>query len=373
MTKATPRIQLEDSAHLIHEPDGVESVPVIERFVDEGDKIILVGPPGAGKSILTQQIAMCIATATPFLDCLTVPKRRRVLYLNAEGKVRDMKKRLKRMGMVIPLEDEGLMTWGFAGNFAVDSDQGRLEIEHLIEVHQPEVVVYDPLYMSMLGSLSDEKDARVVQAVFNHWALRYGITQLVPTHPPKPVRGADAFASAIHNDDSVIFGSRFWEAWADLTMSLKQRPDHHHELKVMKDKTGERVGGFFRDTILLSMVQPVPLIFDTACSPFTNEEGMVMLGGDVWPVATSKVWVWVKMVPGLTRAELCDRTKLSERSVDVALERLEAENVIKRQDYPGRFYPLFRHSNHPPLLDTRPAPGESSGVVGRGRGKMGSR
>lgn len=293
-------------------------MPVIEGLIEEGDKLVLVAEPAVGKSILAQQIAHCIAGGHALFGDLKVPKKRKVLYLNAEGKKRDIHLRIEAMNTVLPVE-EGMIYWGFAGNFAIDTPEGSEAIMQVIEDKKPEVVIYDPLYMAMVGSLSDEKESRSAQAMFNDLYIRYGITQFVPTHPPKPNRSGDNFMQKVDKGDDNIFGSRFWEAWADTTLHLGRREDKRRALKVMKDKTGRLLGdsGYWREPILLNLVEPMPLFFDI---------------GSARKPSFSKVDAYLKAnaEESYTYKQLKLVLDMGERTVYDAVEFLEEEGSLRR-------------------------------------------
>ncbi len=86
------------SIHVDHVADLITAanqpdVWIVAGLVEEGDQVVLSGPPKAGKSLLASQLALAVASGGQFLRW-QVPAPRRVLYVNLELRPKRFGKRL---------------------------------------------------------------------------------------------------------------------------------------------------------------------------------------------------------------------------------------------------------------------------------------
>lgn len=150
--------------------------------------------------------------------------------------------------------------------------------------------------------------------------------------------GKSAFEGQVDGDDLRIFGSRFWEAWADLTLGFKRGTAHVYTLAAMKDKTGRRVGqeGVFEKPMLLNLVEPTPLVF--------------MLKDNLGQTS-SKLWAHLCLDPeGLTFEEACVKLRMSRRSIESAVAELEHAGLATEADYRRDGKMVFECMNKPEWL-----------------------
>ena len=71
--------------------------PIMEGLLNEGETILLVGRPKAGKSRLVQQATLDLARGKPFLGHFQVPQARRVLLIDLENRPAGVKARFSLM------------------------------------------------------------------------------------------------------------------------------------------------------------------------------------------------------------------------------------------------------------------------------------
>lgn len=168
----SPREPLEISntvGELLHaEPNWI-----ITDLIEEGEQVLLYGPPKVGKSQLAMQLGLAAARGKKFLRW-NVTKPRRVLYINFEIGLRPFVKRVARHVLereTIPRDlDKGSVNTELehfyfttnARSMDVLDAHGLGEWKALISHCAPELIVYDTLSKT---HLADERDNQAIKEV----------------------------------------------------------------------------------------------------------------------------------------------------------------------------------------------------------------
>jgi KaiC/GvpD/RAD55 family RecA-like ATPase len=95
-------LTLTSLSDLLDEPD--EPIDwILENRIPAGGIVLLAAPPKAGKSTLARELALCVATGSPFLGWSTTPGR--VWYFAFQDKRKEIKRHFRRLGAArSPLE-----------------------------------------------------------------------------------------------------------------------------------------------------------------------------------------------------------------------------------------------------------------------------
>jgi hypothetical protein len=152
---------------------------VVERFLPAGAATSVYAPAGAGKSLLSLWLAVCISTGNPFLGLPTV--RRRVLYVDLENTLVDLAERLDSLGFdeTSAVELDQLVHLALPPLPALDTAGGGNELLALLEAHElqaRDVVVLDST-QRMVGEPEDRSDTW--RAYYRHTGVelkRRGLT-----------------------------------------------------------------------------------------------------------------------------------------------------------------------------------------------------
>lgn len=162
-----------------------------QGLIVNGDRVLVYGEPGAMKSWLLLDLALHLATATPWLGRYAIQRARRVLYIDEEMSARTMYGRVQRLvrglgfvGVDIPFRT---MT-GWGGRFECDTDAEQLLAT--IQSFDPEVVIIESLRSVMAGDENSAVDVRTFWRRVEPFRQR-NKTLIVSHHMRKPQKGSN--------------------------------------------------------------------------------------------------------------------------------------------------------------------------------------
>ena len=141
----------------LREPDEPNN-PIVNGLFDAGDRVAIVAQSKARKSFFALQIALCIATGTPFLG--REVQRRRVALFNYEVSRRTYKQRLRRMAERLGIKPEaldGLILFNF-DDVEPEGDPLALALESAVR-EGCQIAVMDPVY-KCLGNENDQDEVK---------------------------------------------------------------------------------------------------------------------------------------------------------------------------------------------------------------------
>lgn len=178
------------SSERLQEWDTPPREEVIAPFLSKASLNMIYGPRGIGKSFLTLEMALCIASGSPLLQ-FQVPKPRTVLYVDGEMPVAMQKERLRQMArgrngrrlIFYSMEQLHSQT---TQSMVLNAAEGQNQLELLLAQMDPapEVLILDNLSSLCRG---DEND-NGAQDRFLHWLIRLrhkGLTVLLVHHAGK--------------------------------------------------------------------------------------------------------------------------------------------------------------------------------------------
>lgn len=169
---------------------------LVPGLLERGERIILTGSEGLGKSWMISQFAACLAAGRhPFTGAVLGDGRyqQQVLVVDCENGVSQSRRRFRKIAngvggrdrswldnMRIELRPNGLNLLG--------SDAGWLERK--IAMNAPDLVVVGPLYRLHFANMNDETAARDLVRVLDGLRTRYGFALLSEAHPGHAEDGA---------------------------------------------------------------------------------------------------------------------------------------------------------------------------------------
>lgn len=165
-----------------------------QGLIVNGDRVLVYGEPGAMKSWLLLDLALHLATATPWLGRYAVQRARSVLYIDEEMSARTMYGRVRRLvrglgfvGSDIPFRT---MT-GWGGQFEDDNSAAHLLATiQSFQSFDPEVVIIESLRSVMAGDENSAGDVRTFWRRVEPFRQR-NKTLIVSHHMRKPQKGSN--------------------------------------------------------------------------------------------------------------------------------------------------------------------------------------
>jgi AAA domain len=143
--------------------------PLVEEFLNAGEVGLLIGRQKEGKSTLSLQLAIDIASGTPFLDRF-VTRPGTILYVDYENRFYQLQQRGSRLigertGMMLKIKAYDSIAdrdVGFANPERMTNQDRYTNLQKLVENVRPQLLIIDPLRLSLPGNLDITKDTDVV-------------------------------------------------------------------------------------------------------------------------------------------------------------------------------------------------------------------
>lgn len=205
----------------LSEPDP-EYDWLIPGLLEHGDRVILTGQEGKGKSTLLRQI--CVQTSSgihPFTLEEIAPKRS--LLIDVENPRRLIRRQLRPLrlsagkrlvpGFMIPV------TWGEGIDLTHTEDVERLA--HLLDILGTDILVIGPSYKLASGDPNTEETAKTVTSVLDELRIRYGFALILEAHQPY---AATAGAKRAERP----YGASLWSRWPEFGLHLADGGELRH-------------------------------------------------------------------------------------------------------------------------------------------------
>lgn len=332
-----PLIHGQDILNLPLEPNDY----LVENFLWRGSISILVGPEKVCKSIFTSQKAMAMTTGESFLGCFDIVKPLNVLYIQAEGDMGETKERVQKA-----IKDNGIQ-WNpelwrhhFPAALCLDVD-GELDYDgnyptgtynELVnridkdEFH-PDVIIIDPLYMSLAGGLIPDEPARAFCRNMRRLKEKYNCAIMVVHHQHRPVK--NQFGGYVEEGDNAIYGSSMWKNFASHVIRISSvdkngkyiSPEKEGDVKYRKITCATQRNNNVIKKLILKLNQD-PLFFEIENLNSTNQTIDIVLGN-------------IKALGSATTKDIADRTGLNQRTVGNIFSKLKKDKIIVKSHKEG--------------------------------------
>lgn len=165
---------------------------VIPGLFERGDRLILTGYEGLGKTSWLRQIGICAAAGLNPVTLEPLDRQIRVLFVDVENSERQWRRETRRMavtaergGLGSPRDYVHVHT-GARMDLRKDRDLGL--VHRLVDQYQPEILVIGPLYRLTPNGINNDEEAAPLIAALDTLRDR-GLVLAMEAHAPKGSMG----------------------------------------------------------------------------------------------------------------------------------------------------------------------------------------
>ena len=207
---------------------------LIPDFLYGQTSTMLASDPGIGKSILSMQVALSLASGTTLFGTFSIPTPQPVYYLQLEGSYLHSIERIRLMRQKIPLLAENLC-WdmGEGLNVLREQEWGRVE-QRIRQFKKPALIVIDPLYMLVAGGLSEDRPASAVVRFSNALMQTFGAANWLNHHTHR----ARYQNGEVVQEDDPFYGSQWLKAHLDASWLMTRKGKTQVHVACKKDRHG---------------------------------------------------------------------------------------------------------------------------------------
>ena len=208
--------------------EALDSTPeqrpaIIEGLLYENSILLVSSDPGIGKSTITANLIAQLSCGLPAFGQLFVPKPVVCYYIPFERGSQEIKERLKHIRTSIPFDESKIFIFEndeiVAPNLYDPNDQEFLLESISKDCVRPDIVIYDPIYASVQGGLSDETKVSVFTRFNTRLMARFKCSTLLNHHTGRKSYASDG--SPIEKEDPY-YGSIFLKAHCTASYYLKE-------------------------------------------------------------------------------------------------------------------------------------------------------
>jgi hypothetical protein len=194
---------------------------LVPGLLERGDRLLLSGGEGSGKSVATRQIAVTTAAGlNPWTGDRFDP--RRVVLVDLENGTRHLRRALRPLiehahTIGRPVPKGGLTVESRPSGIDLTRPDDEAWLTRLCAQAQPDLLVVGPLYRMHATDMAKEEPARHLTRVLDSLRARHGCALVVETHA--------GHGSGIGVRDLRPVGSSLFRRWPEFGYGLRPKDD----------------------------------------------------------------------------------------------------------------------------------------------------
>jgi replicative DNA helicase len=202
---------------------------VVDGLIARGDRLVLTGTEGLGKTVLLRQLAVCAAAGVQPFTGDTSPVRR-VLFVDCENPERIMIGSFRKLRDALHIETRiPLRIARFPQGLDLTRTSDRLTLRQLLVDNRPDLLVIGPVYKLYVGGANSREEdlARAVTACLDGLREEFGFALAMEHHAPHKESGR-AFR------DVRPIGSSLWLRWPEFGLGIAPDDGYRDDNRVVK-------------------------------------------------------------------------------------------------------------------------------------------
>jgi 5S rRNA maturation endonuclease (ribonuclease M5) len=182
-----PDLGMIDFNALINAPEEAYDW-LVPGLLEKGERFILTGPEGLGKTSFLRQVATCIACGLDPFESVGIQPRK-VVWFDAENSKRQNIRAFKPLGAVAaqlrrPVPDGNFSFFLRPDGLNLAKDDDAAWFYERLAITKPDLVIIGPWYRLFIGNPNDEEVSRKVVAALDKARARYGFAVMIEAHSP---------------------------------------------------------------------------------------------------------------------------------------------------------------------------------------------
>ena len=190
---------------------------LIPGIMERGDRLILTGGEGKGKSTLLRQIAVqCSMGLHPFTG-EDMPALR-VAYIDLENPRAHLRREIAKLKRNLPIDPYFLSISAWPGGLDLSNLDFRISLTGRLTELKPDLLTVGPMY-KMMPHLDTEDASSSLASYLDQLRAGLDLSLILESHQPHQV-----ITSQLKYRPERPFGSSLWMRWPEFGIGLR-RPD----------------------------------------------------------------------------------------------------------------------------------------------------
>ena len=196
----------------------------IQGLLPVAGSMVVLGPPGVGKSTLALRMAIDLALGRDKFLLWDIVNPQRVMFLSMEMQHYELKEFFNDMDLPIDEQQrlqENFFIWPIGNAYPLDTPDQQIELLKYIRLFKLDMIIIDSHSLAMYGSIKSDDDVKRLNSFLNEDVRKDNKCSYVFIHHPRK-QGNIEQKRDVEQDDS--YGSTFIVANAQTVITLVPKP-----------------------------------------------------------------------------------------------------------------------------------------------------